>query len=239
MRLTLDIISLLPEIIQPTLAYGVVGRAYQKELFEVKFWNPRHYTYDRHHTVDGRPYGGGPGMVMLYEPLKKTFDAISSYRESRGVRIFLSPQGQVLTQKYLKTNAYAQHIILLCGRYEGVDQRLLDAEIDYELSVGDYILSGGELAAAILVDGLVRLLPGALSNQESHENDSFSLDGQRLDHPHYARPREINGLLVPEVLFSGDHEEIAKWRLEAAEKKTVHRQQNINNNNKDAEIKKV
>lgn len=235
MRLTFDIISLLPEIIQPTLTYGVVGRAYRQGLFEVKFWNPRDYTHDRHHTVDGRPYGGGPGMVMLYEPLKKTFDAIARYRESRGVRVFLSPQGEVLTQNYLKNNASNQHFVLLCGRYEGVDQRLLDTEIDYELSVGNYILSGGELAAAILLDGLVRLLPGALSNQESHENDSFSLDGQQLDYPHYARPREINGLFVPEVLFSGDHQKIAKWRLEAAEKKTVDRQQRSKKSSKNLE----
>ncbi len=223
MTLTIDIISLLPEIIEPTLEYGVVGRAYQNDLFKIKFWNPRSYTTDRHHTVDARPFGGGPGMVMMYEPLKATLDDITAFRGSRGKRIFLSPQGETLSQAFLREHVEAEHLVILCGRYEGVDQRIIDTEIDMELSIGDYVLSGGELAASVVLDGLVRLIPGALSNHESHENDSFSVEGL-LDHPHYTRPRVINNLAVPEVLFSGDHKKIAAWRLNEAKKKTALKQ---------------
>ncbi len=219
----IDVVALIPEIIQPIIEDGIVSRAHQKSLFELRFWSPRDYTTDRHHTVDARPFGGGPGMVMMYEPLKKTLDAIAAYRESRGLRIYLSPQGDLLQQSKVQTLSKESHIVLLCGRYEGVDQRIIDTEIDFELSIGDYVLSGGELAAAVVIDSIVRLLPDAMSNEASHQNDSFS-DGESLDHPHYTRPREINGLKVPDVLFSGDHAKIALWRKEVSQQRTLARQ---------------
>lgn len=226
----IDVIALIPEIIQPIIEDGIVSRAHQKSLFELRFWTPRDYTEDRHHTVDARPFGGGPGMVMMYEPLKKTFDAIADYRQSRGVRIYMSPQGEVLKQSKARALVTIPHLVLLCGRYEGVDQRIIDTEIDFELSIGDYVLSGGELAAAVVIDTVVRLLPDAMSNEASHQNDSFS-EGDLLDHPHYTRPREINGLPVPDVLFSGDHAKIEAWRREESLRRTTlrHNKADINN----------
>ena len=221
-KLIIDVIALIPELIAPIIEDGVVSRAHNNELFELRFWNPRDYSTDNHHTVDARPYGGGPGMVMMYEPLKKTFDAIESFRGSRGLRLYMSPQGDLLKQQRVRELSEEQHLIILCGRYEGVDQRIIDTEIDGEISVGDYVLSGGELAAAILIDAIVRILPDAISNEASHLHDSFSI-GDQLDHPHYTRPREINGLKVPEVLFSGDHAKIAQWRDAEAKARTEAR----------------
>ncbi len=225
-KMIIDVIALIPEIIQPIIEDGIVSRAYQKSLFELRFWNPRSYTLDRHHTVDARPFGGGPGMVMMYEPLKKTFDAIEADRGSRGLRIYMSPQGALLKQAKVRELVKIPHLVLLCGRYEGIDQRIIDTEIDYELSIGDYILSGGELAAAVVIDAVVRLLPNVMSNEASHQNDSFS-DGDLLDHPHYTRPRVINGLQVPDVLFSGDHAKIEAWRREESLRRTIIRRDKV------------
>ncbi len=222
----IDVIGLIPDLVTPVLTDGVVSRAHKSGIFELRFWNPREYTADRHHTVDSRPYGGGPGMVMLYEPLKKTLDAIVDFRGSRGFRIYMSPQGDLLEQPFVRKLSELKHIVILCGRYEGVDQRLIDSEIDLELSIGNYVLSGGELAAAVVIDSIVRLLPGAISNESSHICDSFT-EGDLLDHPHYARPREINGLRVPEVLFSGDHQKIAEWRKSVANKRTELRRERL------------
>ena len=221
-KIIIDVVALIPEIIEPIIKDGVVSRAYDKGLFELKFWNPRDYSTDRHHTVDARPFGGGPGMVMMYEPLKKVFDAIDDFRGQRGFRIYVSPQGEVLKQERVRKLSELTHIVILCGRYEGVDQRIIDHEIDLELSIGDYVLSGGELAAAVIIDSVVRVLPDAISNEESHLNDSFS-DGDLLDHPHYTRPREIDGHVVPEVLFSGDHKKIQLWRESKAKEATLQR----------------
>lgn len=221
-KLIIDVIALIPEIIQPIIEDGVVSRAHDADLFELRFWNPRVYSVDKHHTVDARPFGGGPGMVMMYAPLKQTFDAITTLRNSRGLRIYMSPQGEVLKQQRVRDLSLVEHIVILCGRYEGVDQRIIDTEIDLELSIGDYVLSGGELAAGVLIDSIVRILPNAISNEASHLNDSFS-EGDLLDHPHYTRPREINGLEVPEVLFSGDHAKITQWRQSQALARTLSR----------------
>lgn len=228
-KLIVDVIALIPEIIQPIIEDGVVSRAHNADLFELKFWNPRVFSTDKHHTVDARPFGGGPGMVMMYSPLKQAFDAISAFRKSRGLRIYMSPQGEVLTQSRVRSLSLVDHIVILCGRYEGVDQRIIDTEIDLELSIGDYVLSGGELAAGVLIDSIVRILPSAISNEASHLNDSFS-EGDLLDHPHYTRPREINGLEVPEVLFSGDHAKISQWRVEESLKRTIARRNLLNIN---------
>ena len=222
-KIIIDVIALIPNIIAPIIEDGVVSRAHDRSLFELKFWNPRDYSTDNHHTVDARPFGGGPGMVMMYEPIKKALDTIESYRDSRGLRIYMSPQGEVFKQARARYLVDVPHIVILCGRYEGVDQRIVDHEIDLELSIGDYVLSGGELAAAVVIDAIVRLLPDAISNEDSHLNDSFS-EGDLLDHPHYTRPREINGLCVPEVLFSGDHRKIQEWRRAQSLQRTAVRQ---------------
>jgi len=205
--------------------HGVVGRALSANSTDFRVWNPRDYTEDKHKTVDDRPYGGGPGMVMMAEPLAKTIAAIREFRsalENSGSDadiyqtrvIYLSPQGRRVDQTLLASVA-SENLILLCGRYEGVDQRLLDAEVDEEWSIGDYVLSGGEMAAMVVVDALVRLMPGSLGNSESANQDSFSdqIDGL-LDCPHYTRPEEHGGVAVPEVLLSGDHAKIEQWRRE-------------------------
>ncbi len=220
-----DVITLFPEIIENYCELGVVGRAHQKGSIETQCWNPRKYTTDIHHTVDDRPYGGGPGMVMKYQPLKDAFDEITQVRGNRGYRIYLSPRGKVLDQSIVRELQAQSHIVLLCGRYEGVDERIIEGEIDLELSVGDYVLSGGELAANIVIDSVSRLLPDVLSNHESFEQDSFS-DGL-LDCPHYTRPEEINGMRVPDVLLSGNHKKIAEWRKQKSLLDTLERRPDL------------
>ncbi len=209
-----DVITLFPEMVMALSAYGVTGRAVDAGLTRIETWNPRDYTQDRHRTVDDRPYGGGPGMVMRYEPLR---DAIQAARAAAGGRspvAYLSPQGRPLTQPLLAELAARPGMILVCGRYEGVDERVIETEVDEEWSIGDYVLSGGELAAMVLIDGVTRLLPGALGHEDSAEQDSF-VQGL-LDCPHYTRPEMIEGRAVPPVLLSGDHAAIARWREKQA-----------------------
>lgn len=209
-----DVVTLFPEMVTALSAYGVTGRAVGAGLTRIETWNPRDYTQDRHRTVDDRPYGGGPGMVMCYEPLR---DAIRAARTAAGGRspvAYLSPQGRPLTQPLLAELAARPGMILVCGRYEGVDERIIETEVDEEWSIGDYVLSGGELAAMVLIDGVTRLLPGALGHEDSAEQDSF-VQGL-LDCPHYTRPERIEGRAVPEVLLSGDHAAIARWREKQA-----------------------
>lgn len=214
----LDVISLFPEMFQ-ALRYGILQRAVKNGLITIKLWNPRDFALDKHRTVDDRPYGGGPGMVMLAQPIQ---DAIKAAKASFGQEtkvIHLSPQGQQFNQAAAQQMASEQRLILLAGRYEGVDERLLEQEIDEQWSIGDYILSGGELAAMVMIDAIVRLLPGALGHQDSASQDSFS-DGL-LDCPHYTRPEVWNGLTVPEVLLCGNHQAIKRWRLKQALNKTL------------------
>ena len=207
----IDVVTLFPDFLRQCAAIGVVGRAQQRELLQVETWNPRDYTTDRHRTVDSSSYGGGPGMVMLIEPLRATLGAIRGAAPELVHVIYLSPQGSRLTQGRVKALAKLPRIALLCGRYEGVDERLLAHEVDEELSIGDYVLSGGELAAAIVIDAVGRLQDGALNDALSAEQDSFS-DGL-LDCPHYAKPVHDALGSVPDVLLSGDHAAIARWRL--------------------------
>jgi tRNA (guanine37-N1)-methyltransferase len=207
----IDVVTLFPDFVRQCAAIGVVGRAQQRELLQVETWNPRDYTTDRHRTVDSSSYGGGPGMVMLIEPLRATLEAMRSAAPEPVHVIYLSPQGTRLTQGKVEALAKRPRIALLCGRYEGVDERLLAHEVDEELSIGDYVLSGGELAAAIVIDAVGRLQDGALNDALSAEQDSFS-DGL-LDCPHYAKPVHDALGSVPEVLLSGDHAAIARWRL--------------------------
>jgi tRNA (guanine37-N1)-methyltransferase len=200
-------------MIRAQSAHGIQGRAVERGLVEVVTWNPRDYTRDRHGSVDDRPYGGGPGMVMQVQPLRDTLRAARAAAGKAPV-IYLSPQGQRLTQAKVRELAALAGIVLLAGRYEGIDERIIDTQVDEELSVGDYVLSGGELPALVLMDAITRLIPGVLGDADSALEDSF-MDGV-LDYPHYTRPEEIDGLRVPEPLLGGNHAEIRRWRLKQA-----------------------
>jgi tRNA (guanine37-N1)-methyltransferase len=206
----IDVLSLFPEFIQASAGLGVVGRAQQRGLLEVVGWNPRDYAAGNYRRVDERPFGGGPGMVMLIEPLRMALKAARAAQETPARVIYLSPQGPRLTQAKVHELAALPRLILICGRYEGVDERFLAREIDEEISIGDYVLSGGEPAAAVLIDAIGRLQDGALNDAESAVQDSFE-DGL-LDCPHYTRPEIEDGDAVPEVLLSGDHAAIRRWR---------------------------
>lgn len=213
-----DIVTLFPEMFAALTGSGITRRAHERGLYEVAFHNPRDFATDAHRTVDDRPYGGGPGMVMLAEPLRQSIErARLAQQEAHGGTgrvIYLSPQGRTLDHAKVLELAGAAGVILLCGRYEGVDQRLLDRYVDEELSIGDFVLSGGELPAMVLLDAIVRQLPGALNDCDSAAEDSFA-DGL-LDCPHYTRPEMYEGERVPEVLLSGNHAQIRRWRLKQA-----------------------
>lgn len=208
----IDVVTLFPEFVLGAAQVGVVGRAQERRLLEVAAWNPRDYASDRHRTVDDRPFGGGPGMVMLAEPLRQAVRAAQAAGTAPGRVIGLSPQGERLTQRKVRELAREPRLLLLCGRYEGIDERFVDEFVDEELSIGDYVLSGGELAAAVLIDAIGRLREGALGNAQSAAQDSFE-DGL-LDCPHYTRPERDGGQAVPAVLMSGDHAAIRRWRLQ-------------------------
>jgi tRNA (guanine37-N1)-methyltransferase len=209
-----QIVSLFPEFAGTVAEYGVVGRAVTRGLLKLGFQNPREYAIDVHRTVDDRPYGGGPGMVMKYEPMAAAI-AAARERTPPGVPVVcLSPQGRVFDQAMARDFAASQGLILLAGRYEGIDERLIEAEVDLELSLGDFVLSGGEIAAMAVIDAVARLIPGALGDDESALQDSFMAG--LLDHPHYTRPEVVAGKSVPEVLLSGDHARIANWRYQQA-----------------------
>ncbi len=208
-----DVISLFPELFEIATRHGVTGRAVQRGIVNLALWNPRDYTTDRHRTVDDRPYGGGPGMVMLVKPLRDAIRAARAEAPASRV-IYLSPQGRRLDQAAVMEFAQRPGVILVAGRYEGIDQRVIDGEVDEEWSIGDYVLSGGELAAMVMMDAVIRVLPGVLGHEQSAEQDSFMAG--LLDHPHYTRPEEIDGATVPAVLVQGDHEAIRRWRLKQA-----------------------
>jgi len=206
----IDVISLFPDFVAQCAAFGVVGRAQERGLLALHGWNPRDYAEGNYRRVDDRPFGGGPGMVMLIDPLRTCLQAARAADPAPAHVVYLSPQGQRMTQAKVRELAGRGRLVLLCGRYEGVDERLLDAEVDEELSIGDYVLSGGEVAAAVVVDAVARLQEGALNDAESAVQDSFE-DGL-LDCPHYTRPVEHELGTVPAVLLSGNHAEIARWR---------------------------
>ncbi len=207
----IDVITLFPEFVQSCAQVGVVGRAQLRGLLRINAINPRDYAQDRHRKVDERPFGGGPGMVMMVEPLRTCIRALRAQVNDSAKVIYLSPQGTRLTQKKVETLGLESRLILLCGRYEGIDERLLQSDVDAEISIGDYVLSGGELAAAVLIDALGRLRDGALGDSESAVQDSFTTG--LLDCPHYTRPEHEHGVDVPAELLSGDHAAIARWRL--------------------------
>jgi tRNA (guanine37-N1)-methyltransferase len=208
-----DVVTLFPEMFRAVTESGITSRALQQGLWKLQAWNPRDFTTDNYRTVDDRPYGGGPGMVMLAEPIEVALDAVKTDGGSGRV-IYLSPQGRKLDHRKVMDLAKEPAVTLLCGRYEGVDERLLERRVEEELSIGDFVLSGGEVAAMALIDAVVRQLPGALGDEASAVEESFA-DGL-LDCPQYTRPEEHAGLRVPAVLLSGHHENIRRWRLKQA-----------------------
>ena len=207
----IDVITLFPELVSALHDYGVVGRALRANQVELGLINPRDFSQDANHRVDDRPYGGGPGMVMQFAPLARALDHAEAYSVAKPTVVYLSPQGQTLNQQTVRRFTQLEHLVLLCGRYEGIDERLITARVDEEWSLGDYVISGGELAAMVLVDAMLRTIPGVLGDEHSAEQDSF--EQGLLDCPHYTRPECIEGHLVPEELLSGDHKKIANWRL--------------------------
>ena len=217
----IGLITLFPEMFDALLEYGISSRAVKNGLIEVKCFNPRAYAVDYHNTVDDRPYGGGPGMVLMAEPLRKSIKEARNWIGAKTKVIYLSPQGQVLTQKGVQLLSSESSLIFISGRYEGVDERVIDLEVDEEWSIGDYVLSGGELPTMVVMDTIIRQLPGALGDQLSAKQDSFS-EGL-LDYPHYTRPETYEGLKVPDILLSGNHENIRQWRLKESLKRTFYR----------------
>jgi tRNA (guanine37-N1)-methyltransferase len=223
--LRFDVITLFPEMFAALTASGITRRALERGLWQIECWNPRQWTQDVHRTVDDRPYGGGPGMVMMASPLEQ---AINAAKAAAGVEmkvICLSPQGRRIDQRRVEELAASRGAILLCGRYEGIDERLMERCVDEELSLGDFVLSGGELAAMALMDACIRQLPGALNDEASAVEDSFAAG--LLDCPHYTRPEVYEGSVVPEVLLSGNHEKIRRWRLKQALGRTWQRRPDL------------
>lgn len=248
----IGVVSLFPEMFQAVTEYGITGRAVENGILTLDYWSPRDFAVDRHKTVDDKPYGGGPGMLMKVQPLRDAISAAKSKSASLGIVeksagvdtrtgvegtglknarecpvVYLSPQGKKLDQKELENLSTFDHLILVAGRYEGIDERVVEQDIDYEYSIGDYVLSGGEIPAMVLIDGLTRLLPGALGDDESAQRESF-VDGL-LDYPQYTRPEQVENHRVPEILLSGNHAEIEKWRMKQALGRTFRRRPDLMN----------
>ncbi|MCX8602342.1 MULTISPECIES: tRNA (guanosine(37)-N1)-methyltransferase TrmD [unclassified Gilliamella] len=221
----IGVISLFPEMFQAITSYGVTGRAVKNGLLTVEYWNPRDFAHDKHKTVDDRPYGGGPGMLMMVQPLRDAIHAAKAVAGEDTKVIYLSPQGRKLDQQGVCELSHNQKLILICGRYEGIDERVIQTEIDEEWSIGDYVLSGGELPAMTMIDALARFIPGVLNHQSSAEEDSF-VNGL-LDCPHYTRPEVLDGMAVPDVLMSGHHEAIRRWRLKQSLGRTWLRREDL------------
>lgn len=223
--LGIGVVTLFPELVEAVARHGVTGRAAGDGLFSLRCWNPRHYARDRHRSVDDRPFGGGPGMVMQVEPVRR---ALAAAREALGPdvpAVALSPAGRPVDQALLQRVAAGPGLVLVAGRYEGVDERVLARDVDEEWSLGDFVLSGGELAAMAVIDGVVRLLPGALGHPDSASEDSFTAG--LLDCPHYTRPAALPGEAVPEVLLAGDHAAVGRWRRRQAMARTLQRRPDL------------
>ncbi len=218
-------VSLFPEMFGAVTGYGITGRAVRDGLLTFRSWTPREYTHDRHRTVDDRPSGGGPGMLLKIHPLREAIHAAREEAPGRARVVYLSPQGERLTQQVVESLAAQDSLILVAGRYEGVDERLISTEVDREVSLGDFVLSGGELAAMAVIDAVTRLIPGALGHAQSAEQDSFA-DGL-LDCPHYTRPEVYEGQAVPDVLLGGHHEQIRRWRLKESLRRTRDRRPDL------------
>ena len=225
----LDVVTLFPEMFEAITGSGITQRARDKGFYELVLWNPRDFSTNAYRSVDDRSYGGGPGMVMMAQPLSKALAAARQRQLSCGVRrtrsIYLSPQGRPLTQKIVEELGRLEGLVLLAGRYEGVDERLLQAEVQDQISIGDYVLSGGELPAMVLMDALIRRIPGVLNDAESAQQDSF--EEGLLDFPHYTRPELYQGEPVPAVLLSGHHVDIARWRMKQSLGRTWERRPDL------------
>ncbi|TVO40062.1 tRNA (guanosine(37)-N1)-methyltransferase TrmD [Vibrio algivorus] len=207
----IGIISLFPDMFRAVSDYGVTGQAVKKGLLSLESWNPRDFTHDKHRTVDDRPYGGGPGMLMMVQPLSDAINAAKQASPGKAKVIYLSPQGRKLDQQGVEELATNENLILICGRYEGVDERIIESYVDEEWSIGDFVMTGGEIPAMTLIDSVSRFVPGVLGDFASAEEDSFA--NGLLDCPHYTRPEVLNQKTVPSVLTSGNHEDIRRWRL--------------------------
>jgi len=230
-----NVLTLFPEMFEGFIQTSIIGRSLENKLVKVKLLNIRDFSEDKHRSVDDAPYGGGPGMVMTPQPIR---DAIQAINEASHI-IFLSPKGQPLDQKKVIDLSKKDNITLICGHYEGIDQRIIDTYVDEEISIGDYVLTGGELGAMVVIDSVTRLLPGVLGDEDSYKEDSHY--NGLLDHPHYTRPQVFDGLEVPPVLLSGHHEKIEKWRLEQSiintyEKRSDLIEQKINSNDSDERL---
>ena len=217
-----DILTLFPRVFEGPLDESIVKRARDSGLVKIRVHNLRDFTHDKHRVVDDRPYGGGPGMLMKPEPI---FEAVEKLRRADSCVVLMTPQGTPFTQKRAQEFAKKPHLIVICGHYEGVDERVREALVDEEVSIGDYVLTNGALAAAVVVDAVVRLLPGAIGHEQGAADDSFA--NGLLEGPQYTRPPEFRGMRVPDVLVSGDHEAIAKWRAEQAKKRTKERRPDL------------
>lgn len=222
-----DCISLFPEMFAAVAEHGITRRAREQGIWSLGLWNPRQFATDNYRTIDDRPYGGGPGMVMLGDPLAQAVSAAKAAAAGSAKVIHLSPQGRVLDHAGVKALAQEERLVLLCGRYEGIDERFVRRHVDEELSIGDYVLSGGELAAMVLIDAVVRQLPGVLGDEQSAAQDSFARSDGLLDCPHYTRPEVWEGEPVPAVLMSGHHAEIERWRLKQALGRTWQRRPDV------------
>jgi tRNA (guanine37-N1)-methyltransferase len=227
--LQFDVVTLFPAMFDAVTGSGVTGRARERRLYELVLWNPRDFATNSYRTIDDRPYGGGPGMVMMPEPLEKALGAARQRQKSSGVSkprvLHLTPQGRLLDNQLVRELAGERGLVMLAGRYEGIDERLVGRVVDDEVSIGDYVLSGGELAAMVVIDCLVRQLPGALGDAESAVQDSFA--NGLLDHPHYTRPELYDGAAVPSVLLSGNHADVARWRLKQSLGRTWRRRPDL------------
>ncbi len=222
MGLRIDIVTLFPEIFEGPLGSSIVGRARKENIVEINTVDLRDFTHDRHRTVDDKPYGGGPGMLMKIEPL---YEAVQSLKKENSKVILTSPRGERFTQSAARELSGESHLIILCGHYEGVDERVRLSLVDREFSIGDYILTSGSLPAMVMADAITRLLPGALGDPESDRDESF--ENGLLEYPQYTRPPEFNGWKVPEILLSGNHAEIEKWRREESLKSTLSKRPDL------------
>ncbi len=221
----IDVLTLFPEVIEPFCGSSIIGRAQRGGIVTIRTINIRDFATDRHKSVDDTPFGGGPGMVMMCPPLFAAVEKVESEDPAPATRVLLCPQGERLTQAIARELAAQQRLLLICGHYEGFDERIRLGLRPREISIGDYVLSGGEAAAMVLIDAVVRLLPGALGDEESTTEESFSAG--LLEYPHYTRPREFRGMVVPDVLLNGDHAKIERWRREEAVRRTRERRPDL------------
>ncbi|MCH9034444.1 MAG: tRNA (guanosine(37)-N1)-methyltransferase TrmD [Planctomycetes bacterium] len=228
----IDVLTLFPEVFEPFLASSIVGRAIEAGIASVQCVNFREFAHDKHHSVDDRPFGGGPGMVLMCQPIFDALEKVEENHESDPVRIILTPQGERLTQQLVADLARENGLIVVCGHYEGFDERIRFGLAAREISIGDYVLSGGEPAAMVLIDSIIRLLPGALGNESAVENDSFSCG--LLEYPQYTRPRDFRGMTVPDILLSGNHAAIRAWREDQARSRTASRRPDLTDPDVDA-----